>query len=150
MASSRQKPTQTFYRTAESRPQSLNHETRSDSAFARLRLKFTPVNPWVCGAGVHASISAHIAKEYLLDEQAQVWGPNLALFKERLGHAGAKEHIENLYFSYLFVLRAVMKAGPLLQRVAYDTGSPIEDQHTADLIQQLVGFGVPIVGLLTD
>lgn len=40
-------------------------------------------------AGMHSSISAHIAQEYLLDEARDVWGPNIALFRDRLGNTGA-------------------------------------------------------------
>lgn len=36
-------------------------------------------------SGMHASISAHLVNEYLLDEEAGVWGPNLEEFKLRLG-----------------------------------------------------------------
>ena len=88
---------------------------------------------------MHASISAHIAKEYLLDERADKWGPNLALFRERLGNEGVRERVENLYFAYLFVLRAALKAGPLLREAAYDTGSPLEDARTSELVRKLVG-----------
>ena len=59
---------------------------------------------------MHASISAHIAGEYLLDERAGRWGPNLELFRARLGNEGVRERVENLYFAYLFVLRAALKA----------------------------------------
>ena len=92
---------------------------------------------------MHASISAHIAREYLLDEAAGAWGPNLALFAARLGNEGVRERVENLYFAYLFVLRAALKAGPLLAEVAYDTGSPAEDARTAQLVRQLVSSFVP-------
>jgi hypothetical protein len=51
-----------------------------------------------------------------------LWGPNLGEFQRRLGSPEAREHVENLYFAYLFVLRAVMKAGPLLETIGYDTG----------------------------
>lgn len=87
---------------------------------------------------MHSSISAHIAKEYLLDEGRDHWGPNLALFQQRLGNEGVRERVENLYFAYLFVLRAALKAGPLLQEIVYDTGSPKEDAHTAELVHRLV------------
>lgn len=87
---------------------------------------------------MHASISAHIAREYLLDEAAGRWGPNLPLFQERLGNEGRKEHVENLYFAYLFVLRAVRKAGPLLERAAFETGMPEADARTQALVSQLV------------
>lgn len=36
-------------------------------------------------SGMHASISTHLAADYLLDEQKGLWGPNLSEFKERLG-----------------------------------------------------------------
>ena len=89
-------------------------------------------------AGMHSSISAHIADEYLLDEQAGMWGPNLALFQQRLGNQEASARIENLYFTYLFVLRAFMKAGPLLSSAQYTTGCPQQDAETAGVMQQLV------------
>ena len=87
---------------------------------------------------MHASISAHIAREYLLDEAAGRWGPNLALFAERLGNEARKEHVENLYFAYLFVLRAVRKAAPALERMAFETGMPEADARTQALVGELV------------
>ena len=42
--------------------------------------------------------------------------------------------VENLYFTYLFVLRAAMKAGPILEAATYDTGSPAEDARTKELV----------------
>lgn len=89
-------------------------------------------------SGMHSSISAHIADEYLLDEQAGVWGPDLALFQQRLGNREASARIENLYFTYLFVLRAFMKAGPLLSSAQYTTGCPQQDAEAAGVMQQLV------------
>lgn len=64
---------------------------------------------------MHASISAHIANDYLLDEFTGRWGPNLREFRRRLGNPDARGYVENLYFAYLFTLRAVQKAAPLLQ-----------------------------------
>lgn len=89
-------------------------------------------------SGMHASISAHIANDYLLDDFTGRWGPNLAEFRRRLGNPQAKGYIENLYFTYLFTLRAVQKAAPLLQRVEYSSGSPAEDVETKMLVNQLV------------
>jgi len=51
-----------------------------------------------------------------------------------------KDRIENLYFAYLFVLRAVMKAGPYLESAQYTTGVAEHDSHTLTLVQQLVMF----------
>jgi hypothetical protein len=46
--------------------------------------------------------------------------------------------VQNLFFAYLFVLRAVMKAAPVLTTYQYDTGLAQEDQQTQALITQLV------------
>ena len=53
-------------------------------------------------------------------------------------HAGVRERVENLYFAYLFVLRATLKAAPLLEDIAYDTGFPKEDARTGELVRRLV------------
>lgn len=87
---------------------------------------------------MHASISAHIAADYLLDEASGQWGPSLEEFERRLGTPAAKSHLENLYFAYLFVLRAVMKAGPALEQADLSSGLPVEDKLTRQLMDQLV------------
>lgn len=98
---------------------------------------------------MHSSITSHIVNEYLLDEAAGVWGPNLPAFQERLGNEAVKERIENLYFAYLFVLRAVVKASPFLESVQYTTGTPAEDTRTLQLMQQLVSRLCCSAGQLT-
>ena len=92
-------------------------------------------------SGMHASVSAHLTGKWLLDEMFGVWGPNLPEFERRLGNAGVKDRVENLYFAYLFVLRAVMKAGPLLEAYQYRTGFDAEDAMSARLMRKLVGVG---------
>ncbi|EFJ53070.1 endoplasmic reticulum oxidoreductin 1 family protein [Volvox carteri f. nagariensis] len=89
-------------------------------------------------SGMHASISAHISANYLLDEERGLWGHNLTDFRKRLGSPELRYRVENLYFAYLFVLRAVTKAGPLLARYEYVTGLEEEDAATAALMKQLV------------
>ena len=89
---------------------------------------------------MHASIGAHLSNEYLMEEDTDTWGPNLAEFTRRLGNAAVKERVENMYFTYLFVLRAVMKAGPLLESIDYNTGFQEQDAQTKQLMQQLVSF----------
>lgn len=46
--------------------------------------------------------------------------------------------VENLYFTYLFTLRAVQKAAPLLQALPYSSGYAAEDVQTAQLVSKLV------------
>lgn len=89
-------------------------------------------------SGMHSSITAHIVGDYLIDEATQTWGPNLEMFKWRLGNPAVSDRVENLYFTYLFVLRAALKAGPILQRADYDTGTPEEDARTQRLVSSLV------------
>ena len=55
---------------------------------------------------------------------------------------------ENLYFTYLFTLRALQKAGPLLDQLEYDTGMPAEDQRTKELMHQLVWDSIHLAPLL--
>ena len=35
-------------------------------------------------SGIHSSISAHIVKDYLIDEATGTWGPNMAMFQVRI------------------------------------------------------------------
>lgn len=87
-------------------------------------------------SGMHSSISAHIAKEYLLDEGKNLWGPNPTLLFERvLKHP---DRVRNLYFTFLFVLRAVTKAGDYLSQAEYSTMNSLEDQNTLSLAKELV------------
>lgn len=37
-------------------------------------------------SGMHSSITAHIVGDYLLDEATNTWGPNMEMFKARLGN----------------------------------------------------------------
>lgn len=93
---------------------------------------------WRLISGTHSSISAHISQHYLLDEDNNVWGQNLTDFEMRLGTPDLRYRVENLYFAYLFVLRAVMKAGPLLEQFEFETGVTDEDLRTQQLVKQLV------------
>ncbi|KAG1334131.1 endoplasmic reticulum oxidoreductin-1 [Cocos nucifera] len=87
-------------------------------------------------SGLHSSISVHIASDYLVDESTNLWGKNLELLYDRvLRHP---DRVRNLYFTFLFVLRAVTKAADYLEQADYDTGNPEEDLKTQSLVRQLV------------
>ncbi|KAM0932172.1 putative endoplasmic reticulum oxidoreductin 1, ERO1-like superfamily [Dioscorea sansibarensis] len=87
-------------------------------------------------SGLHSSISVHIASDYLLDEATNLWGQNLELLYERvLRHP---DRVKNLYFTFLFVLRAVTKAADYLEQAEYDTGNTEEDLKTHSLVRQLL------------
>ncbi|RZC45412.1 hypothetical protein C5167_038356 [Papaver somniferum] len=87
-------------------------------------------------SGLHSSISIHIAADYLLDEAANVWGQNFQLMYDRV--LQYPDRVRNLYFTYLFVLRAVTKAADYLEQAEYITGNPTEDLKTKSLMKQLL------------
>lgn len=88
-------------------------------------------------SGLHSSISAHLCAKHLIDEATDTWGSNLYEFKRRLGNPYVRDRIENLYFAYLFVLRAVGKAQPILKDCVLETGSE-EDARAMTLLRGLV------------
>ncbi|KAK8489825.1 hypothetical protein V6N11_005369 [Hibiscus sabdariffa] len=87
-------------------------------------------------SGLHSSISVHIASDYLLDEATNLWGHNLEILYDRV--LQYPNRVENLYFTFLFVLRAVTKAAEYLEQAEYDTGNPIDDLTTQSLMKQLL------------
>ncbi|XP_021294144.1 endoplasmic reticulum oxidoreductin-1-like [Herrania umbratica] len=87
-------------------------------------------------SGLHSSISIHIASDYLLDEATNLWGNNLELMYDRVLRYPYR--VENLFFTFLFVLRAVTKAADYLEQAEYNTGNPTEDLKTQSLMRQLV------------
>lgn len=87
-------------------------------------------------SGLHASISSHIASDYLLDESENLWGRNYELMYDRV--LKYPERVRNLYFTFLFVLRAVEKAGKYLEEADFDTGNLEEDLKTQSLVRQIL------------
>ena len=57
--------------------------------------------------------------------------------------APTEDRLDNLYFAFLFTLRAVVKAGDNLMAFPYDTGFSDEDQATRKMIAQLVNAPLP-------
>ncbi|KAI3457573.1 hypothetical protein Pfo_014236 [Paulownia fortunei] len=87
-------------------------------------------------SGLHSSISIHIASDYLLDETKNLWGRNLELMYDRV--LRYPDRVKNLYFTFLFVLRAVTKATNYLEQAEYDTDDLEEDLKAQSLIRQLL------------
>lgn len=87
-------------------------------------------------SGLHSSISIHIAADYLLDESINLWGKNPELMYDRV--LRYQERVRNLYFTFLFVLRAVTKATDYLEQAEYDTGNHADDLKTQSLMKQLL------------
>ncbi|XP_024160667.1 endoplasmic reticulum oxidoreductin-1 isoform X1 [Rosa chinensis] len=87
-------------------------------------------------SGLHSSISIHIAADYLLDKITNLWGQNMELMHDRV--LKYPDRVQNLYFAFLFVLRAVTKAADYLEQAEYDTGNHEEDLRTESLMRQLL------------
>lgn len=87
-------------------------------------------------SGLHSSISIHIAADYLLDVKTNQWGENLQLMYDRV--LRYPDRVKNLYFTYLFVLRALTKASDYLEQAEYDSGDNAEDLKAQSLMRQLL------------
>ncbi|GAA5828868.1 hypothetical protein JCM3770_001803, partial [Rhodotorula araucariae] len=74
-------------------------------------------------SGLHASISVHICDDYL-DQTTGQWAPNLDCFITRIGQH--PERLENMYFTYVLLLRALSRAGPQLVRTLDETAGGAE------------------------
>ncbi|RCI02930.1 hypothetical protein CU098_012314 [Rhizopus stolonifer] len=86
-------------------------------------------------SGLHSSISIHICDEWF-NRETGVWGPNLDCFVNRIG--SHPERLQNVYFTYALLLRAVKKIGPYLDKYEYRTGSTTEDEKTRWMVQDLI------------
>jgi hypothetical protein len=70
------------------------------------------------------------------DQQKRGYEPNLAAFSDRL--ASHPERVNNIYFTWLFLLRALKKAAPKLAEYDFSCGSQEETDHTKSLVLQLL------------
>merc|ERR1719483_1572417 len=65
-----------------------------------------------------------------------VWGPNLPFYRKLLH--GKDEFIDNLYFGYVFLLRALNKAAPVLREYPINTGNPQDDFRAKQLFEAIL------------
>ncbi|KAG0341985.1 hypothetical protein BG004_005794, partial [Podila humilis] len=86
-------------------------------------------------SGLHASISIHICDEWF-NQTTGAWGPNLDCFISRVGvHP---ERLENIYFDYAVVLRAMTKISDYLAGYEFCTGDDTVDLNIMSVIRELV------------
>lgn len=110
-------------------------------------------------SGMHASISAHIAYHYPIhaedpdpsdnpsfnlngdDEDVSLLAPNVHVYDYKLGNY--PDRLENLKFAFVFMLRAMNKATPiLLNSNYYDTGNIKEDTELKSNLNRLLTSGI--------
>jgi hypothetical protein len=103
-------------------------------------------------SGLQSSISTHIAKEYLLSPDKDEWGPNYSLFWNRVGNHPSR--LDHLYFTFLFLLRSVMKAKNIFMNYPFDSSNKTNDAMIRGMLKQLYAPITPIqsstLGLLTS
>lgn len=85
--------------------------------------------------GLHASISIHICDEWF-NQTTGEWGPNLDCFISRVGMH--PERLENIYFDYVVLLRAMTKISDYLAGYEFCTGDNAVDQNIMTVIHELV------------
>ena len=85
-------------------------------------------------SGLQASISTHIARSYRHPDGT--WGSNPALYWKAVGDH--PDRLNNMYFSFLFLLRAVVRAQEVIRTYPYNTGHPAEDRVVRELLEKLL------------
>ncbi|KAI8361998.1 endoplasmic reticulum Oxidoreductin 1-domain-containing protein [Mortierella sp. GBAus27b] len=88
-------------------------------------------------SGLHASISIHICDEWF-NQTTGEWGPNLDCFVSRVGMH--PERLENIYFDYVVMLRAVSKISDFLAGYQYLTGDEAMDKGIIATVNELVAL----------
>ncbi|KAG0301954.1 hypothetical protein BGZ98_007922 [Dissophora globulifera] len=88
-------------------------------------------------SGLHTSISIHICDEWF-NQTTGEWGPNLDCFISRVGMH--PERLENIYFDYAVVLRAVSKISDFLAGYEYLTGDDSVDRNIIASVTELVNL----------
>lgn len=69
--------------------------------------------------------------------------PSIDMYIARIGRF--PDRMRNLYFTFLFVLRAVAVARPQLLAMDYRTGDAAEDAATSELVRRLIDVEAPAV-----
>ncbi|PWY99794.1 ERO1-domain-containing protein [Testicularia cyperi] len=75
-------------------------------------------------SGLHASISIHICHDFL-DTKTGEWAPNLECFITRI--AEHPERLQNVYFDYVLLLRALSRLGDSSENFSLRAGDTIDD-----------------------
>lgn len=86
-------------------------------------------------SGLHASTSTHICADYF-NATAGRWEPNLSCFIARIG--AFPDRLQNIYFNFVLLTRALQKMEPYLLKYDYSTGIPKEDQQVNRLLPKVM------------
>ncbi|CAG8487719.1 7759_t:CDS:10 [Ambispora gerdemannii] len=99
-------------------------------------------------SGLHSSISIHICDEYL-NQTTGEWRPNLDCFISRIG--SHPERIQNVYFNYVVLLRAISKLSPYLRGYEFCAGGGRdEDTKVKNMVTELTNAAVSCHGTFDE
>mmetsp|Transcript_34338 Transcript_34338/g.72249 ORF Transcript_34338/g.72249 Transcript_34338/m.72249 type:complete len:1299 (+) Transcript_34338:130-4026(+) len=90
-------------------------------------------------SGLHTSTTLSIAKNYYPPSKRKGrvnWEPNAQYFIDKF--ADHPEHLRNLHFSYVVLLRALKKASPFLYNYEIKTGDILDDEMATILLRRLL------------
>eukprot|EP00485_Elphidium_margaritaceum_P006782 CAMPEP_0202694908 /NCGR_PEP_ID=MMETSP1385-20130828/8643_1 /ASSEMBLY_ACC=CAM_ASM_000861 /TAXON_ID=933848 /ORGANISM="Elphidium margaritaceum" /LENGTH=500 /DNA_ID=CAMNT_0049350843 /DNA_START=23 /DNA_END=1525 /DNA_ORIENTATION=- len=87
-------------------------------------------------SGFHTLTTCMVFANWPLPHQPHKYGPNLELYEKVLHDH--QDWIENLYFDFVFLLRAVNKASHVLSAYDMNTGNPSDDAMTHGLMNYLL------------
>jgi hypothetical protein len=85
-------------------------------------------------SGMHSSISVHFCWDYL-NQSTGLWSPNLDCFINRF--RGHPERIQNIYFNYAILLRAVAKLRNYLPQYTFCSGDHLQNRLTKAKVLKL-------------
>lgn len=94
-------------------------------------------------SGLHSSTTLSIAMNYYPPSKRKGrtnWESNPDFFMDHF--KDRPEHIQNLHFSYVVLLRALGKAKPFLQSYEIHTGKTVEDETATILLQRLMDSAI--------
>lgn len=85
-------------------------------------------------SGMHASISMHLCWDYL-NQSTGEWGPNLDCFMSRF--KGHPERVQNIYFNYALLTRAMGKLKKYLNTYTFCSGDYYQNRITKSKVLKL-------------
>ncbi|KAJ2583144.1 endoplasmic oxidoreductin-1 [Coemansia sp. RSA 1797] len=97
-------------------------------------------------SGLHASVSTHICAEYF-NATSEQWEPNLGCFISRIG--AFPDRLQNMYFNFVLLTRAIQKMEPYIASYDYTTGVVKDDRAVQRLIPKVLK-AVRKAGLVFD
>ena len=94
-------------------------------------------------SGLHTSTTLSIAKNYYPPSKKKGrvnWEANPQFFIDKF--ADHSEHLRNLHFSYVVLLRALKKASPFLYQFEIKTGDILDDEMATILLRRLLDTAI--------